>query len=216
MFRQLIAAGWSSADIARLGRSHALALRLFAGRHRGNGKPFICHLAGTASIAATFEMAPDAVLAALLHAAYQQGRWPRGEDRRAAVIAAAGPAVEALVDAYTRLPWPARLEEAPPVVLLLRLANELEDHLDGAMAFAQKPPVVAGSEEAKSFIAMAVALGKPALGAALETAFADMPEVPDVLRSQHDLSYDATRPAGPLARLRAAIVLSGLSRPAPR
>ena len=127
--------------------AYEVAVQLFSARFRGSGKPFIAHLVGTASIVATLHVPIEAVNASLLHAAYDQGdlgtgSWRRVSGRRRARLRGwVGPRVEQLVAAYALLPWNDDsvrglldrhdpLTEKERFVLLMRLANELEDHLD--------------------------------------------------------------------------------------
>ena len=49
------------------------ALPWFSAQYRGNGKPFIAHLVGTASLLVSRRAPLSQVLAALLHATYQAG-----------------------------------------------------------------------------------------------------------------------------------------------
>ena len=107
---QLAAAGAGGDERATLRRAHDLARELLGARHRGSGKTFLAHLIGTASIAAAHGGDPTAVLAALLHAAYDQGDFGDGATgatpaRRAELRAVLGDEAEALVEAYTRFSW---------------------------------------------------------------------------------------------------------------
>ena len=110
LLRQVRARAWSAADEERLVTAHGLAARIFGGRSRVTGKPFLGHLVRTASFVADAGERPDVVLAALLHSAYTRGDFGDGTPavtpaKRAAVTAAAGPAVELIVLAYTTLPF---------------------------------------------------------------------------------------------------------------
>ena len=90
---------------------------------------------------------------------------------RAEVRAAAGPEVEALVLRYTQLPWTAEALRAGPEldrrVLVMRLANELEDLVDLAGAYSRKTSIGAAA------VALATALELPALAEALARAARD-------------------------------------------
>src|SRR5262245_4246235 len=78
LYRQMNAAGCSSADLRRVSEAYTLATELFAGAYRGTGKPFVCHLVGTASVIAQVDPRIEPVLAALLHAAFVIGVFPDG------------------------------------------------------------------------------------------------------------------------------------------
>jgi (p)ppGpp synthase/HD superfamily hydrolase len=136
LLNQARRAGWGDADLARAAETCTLATQLFDGRYRRNGRPFVAHVVGTASILLHVGARPDVVLAGLLHAAYDDG-----DSARARVRAAVGAETEALVTAYAAVPWSAawlreRLADERPIpseerdVLLMRVANQLEDLVD--------------------------------------------------------------------------------------
>jgi len=142
---QVGARGWTEPDQERLVTAHALAARLFDGRSRITGKPFLGHVVRTASFADDAGERTDVVLAGLLHSAYTRGDFGDGTlevtpGKRAAVTAAAGPAVELIVLAYTTIPFDRpdvdALCQGPPVehltrdVFALRMANNLDELLE--------------------------------------------------------------------------------------
>ena len=113
LYRQLAELGYPSTDVSRVHRGHGLAMKLFTGLFRGSGRPILAHLVGTASVLASVRAPIEEVTAGLLHSAYSHGEFGnywRGPDqaKRAQVVAAVGPEVEALVLGYTRLPWTAK------------------------------------------------------------------------------------------------------------
>jgi hypothetical protein len=146
LYRQLAAEGYDAADVETVGRAHEVGLRLFPGTYRGSGKPFLAHLVGTASVLVSLRARVPVVVTGLLHAVYTHGEfgngWPGMTDvRRAKIRSEVGEEIEDLIARYTRLTWKrstiprirAGLDGMGPVerdVLLVRLANELEDHLD--------------------------------------------------------------------------------------
>ncbi len=152
LFRQLDAAGWSNHDRQRVIDAYALIAELHAGQYRASGKTFVAHLCGTASIVQATGGTVDQTLAALLHAAYDQGdfgdgRRVRTSRKQAEVREAIGPDAEALVVQYSDWPWrtrlPALLDGRPDVfadwertVAFVRLANEVEERVDGADDYA--------------------------------------------------------------------------------
>jgi (p)ppGpp synthase/HD superfamily hydrolase len=132
LYAQLRAAAWPVADLRRVRDAHALAKLLFSARYRGSGKPFLAHLVGTAGILAAHGADVGTVCAGLVHAAYLQGdfglRGRRGAAARRRVARAIGAEAEEIVWRYTTSSWEA--PGADPRVLLVRLANELEETLD--------------------------------------------------------------------------------------
>lgn len=97
--------GWSPDEIKQLWNVHALMARLFSGRYRGSGRPFINHLAGTAALALRHGASVTEVLAGYGHAAYEQGEFGRtrrgaSEANRRELWAVLGDAAEAIIADY--------------------------------------------------------------------------------------------------------------------
>jgi len=123
-------------------------VQLFTGQYRSSGKTFVAHLCGTASITETAGGTIDETLAALVHAAYLQGDFGDGRQgasppKRAEVRDALGADAEVLVAQYTTWRWRSRLAELLDhgpgtlegwecTLAFLRLANEVEEHVDFA------------------------------------------------------------------------------------
>lgn len=154
LYDQLQRGGYADADLARVRDAYGLVLRLFSGHFRPNGKAFISHLVGTASVLAAYDAAPNVVIAGLLHAAYSHGRFrdPRRgvtNAKRNRVRLVVGEAVEELIAKYAGFRWNRKkllglleriesLDAAERDVILIRLANELEEHLDSGMRYGGK------------------------------------------------------------------------------
>ena len=153
LYRQLELAGWSTKDRQRAIVAYALVAELQTGQYRSSGKTFIAHLCGTASVVAAAGGTVDETLAALLHAAYNDGdfgdgkRSPKTPRKQAELRAAIGVDAERLVAQYSEWPWRERLAallEGGPEVLapwerpiaLMRLANEVDERVDGADDYA--------------------------------------------------------------------------------
>lgn len=145
---QLARSGLSEVEITMLHRVYQQSLVLFTGRTRACGKPFIDHLVGTASVVATASKDVDVIGAALLHAAYTHNVFDdlgRGATRRrrAALRRLVGAPIEAHVHRYTVEPWDihrlrallaAASDPALRALVLLRVGNEVDEQLDGAMS----------------------------------------------------------------------------------
>jgi hypothetical protein len=145
-------AGWRLDDLLALRDAHELAVRLFAGQHRPCGKPFTCHLVGTASVLVHAGAPAPVAAAGLLHAAYRFGVFDRGVTgpcvpARRLVRGAVGPDVESLVFGYETLPWdPSSIRalsrmgvpEGSEEVVAMRLANVVEECFDGGMLYSLK------------------------------------------------------------------------------
>src|SRR5215468_4575510 len=149
LYNQLAELGYTAEDARRVHRAYGLAMQLFTGSYRGSGRPFLSHLVGTASVLASVRAPIEVVTAGLLHSAYSYGEFGnywRGPDqaKRAQVVTAVGEEVEALVLGYTRLPWTVETIGAladtaasskDSQILLIRLANEVDDHQDLGMLY---------------------------------------------------------------------------------
>ena len=209
LFNQMRAHGYGERDLATIKKSYTLATQLFTTEFRGSGKPLLAHVVGTASVLCSLEV-PAAVLgAAVLHAAYIFGEFGdgrRGGDRakRHAVREAVGSDIEELVMRYHQLRWDSttvatiaeglhRMDPRDKDVLLIRLANELEDHLDLGVLYCGNAEH--RREEIRSSLHFCIdlsrALGHPALAFEFERAFDEVlsSDVPQVLRSSRDWTY---------------------------
>jgi (p)ppGpp synthase/HD superfamily hydrolase len=228
LYAQLRELGYTEMELSRLRAAYGLAVSLFPDLYRAWGKPFVAHLVGTASILAAERASVDVLCAALLHAAYALGDFGNGvpgisEARRSRVRAAAGAEAEAIVARYTTLPWipslapkvAATVATLPPLdrdVILVRLANELEDLVDWGSLYA------ADAERRRADLARALpawittaqAIGRDGLARRLSDALAALPgvQIPLALRSDQTRSFHVRR--GSL-RLRWTAVLSRLS-----
>lgn len=209
LYNHLGELGYARADLAQVHRGYGLAMKLFTGIFRGSGRPFLAHLVGTASVLASLRAPIAVVTAGLLHSAYSHGEFGnywRGpsDEKRVQVADAIGEEVEDLVFRYTRLRWTAEtigalaytaasMEAPDRRVLLMRLANEVDDHQDLGLLY------VAEVEHRREFIRtalhpgveMAERLGYPALAIELarvlrETLTAD---VTPALRGPQDDSF---------------------------
>jgi (p)ppGpp synthase/HD superfamily hydrolase len=224
LYRQLAELGYETADIGAVARTYELGIRLFAGVYRGSGKPFLAHLVGTASILADQRARAPVIAAGLLHAAYTHGEFGNGwrgvsTPKRARVRQAVGDEIEDLVARYTEFDWNPRtiasvrerIEVMTPrerEVLLIRLANELEDHVDLGILYLGD----AGRRleymrlHLASCVDMARRLGHPDLAARLAATFDEIAstELPGTLKRSDAESFRVA-PASHRLRLRVLV-----------
>lgn len=204
LFNQLRDEGYSAQDVARLRAVYEFALHLFTGRYQPCGKPFLDHLVGTASILASLHRPISVVIAGLIHAAYMYGdfgslRRSITHGKRQQVRRAVGEEVEEYVVRYTALRWTSEtivtlghsLASLGPIdrdVLLMRLANELELHLDlSALYCCNAESYQQGIERHGTLIIdMADKLGFPVLASELARVFQETiaGEIPRELRNR--------------------------------
>lgn len=211
------------AGLTRLQVGYDLAVRLVDGLYRKQSVPFLCHLVRTASIVLHDSRDLDDALTALLHAAFflhlfenSRRRGPRASDRRF-LRSAVGESVDRLISQYSEFKWNARvalkyqdpaLHSDPTTrrILTIKLADELEDHLDAAEAFVPRGNFSNSSEYGSEFVGLATALGLHALAADFQEALLRCRSVrlPDAVLSPHRSSHeriDRLWMANPVERL---------------
>lgn len=208
LYNELSHCGYSDADLLRCEQAYQLALSLFGGLVRPNGKVFLCHLVGTASILASHGASCNAVIAGLLHAAYSHDvygvAYPSMTDKKCRqLVAVVGREVESIIQTYTRLhndhrrllDFSENIKGAGGVeraAISIHLANELEDHLYGGMGYASKTKP---GHDRESYLALlnnlAGQLSSRALAAEIEEAvlYTDVTSIPPVLVSTRKSSY---------------------------
>jgi (p)ppGpp synthase/HD superfamily hydrolase len=227
LYRQLADLGYPEAEVTVIARAYEVGMHLLPGVYRGSGKPFLAHLVGTASILATARARMPVIAAGLLHAVYTHGEFGNGwrgmfPVKRAEIRRAVGEEIEGLVAQYTELRWHegtiegirGRIDTMTPMerdILLIRLANELEDHLDLGVLYqgdADRRRRYMRTHLA-SCVDMAERLGATGLAAALTATFDEVEttEVPVSLQRAEESSFLVT-PASHRVRLR--IVVSHL------
>jgi (p)ppGpp synthase/HD superfamily hydrolase len=204
LYAQLRGRGCSEDQLLCARRAYEVAVSLFTGQFRPNGKPFLAHLVGTASILATHGAPIPVVAAGLLHAAYLQGEFGDGRAtiiaaRRRKLCQAVGDEVEKIIAGYTWFAWNDQaliamqdnLDMLIPEqrdLVLIRLANALEDHLDLGMLYSGKRY---RPDRFSLLVAVADQLGYRELAQDLAVVYADHEagSIPDVLRVGHTSSY---------------------------
>ena len=201
LFNQLVRLGWNGADLESVISAYELAASLVTGRFRPSGKTFLAHLVGTSSILAALPSPPSLVIAGLLHAAYSAGDFGDGtpgvsEAKRERVRSAAGSEAEEWVHRYQAFPWTDQtirttsggldaMSEAQRGVVLMRLANELEEFLDRGILYCgdRKRRALTDPHRCRLMIDVARRLGYPALSEELARSVAEASsELPAELR----------------------------------
>ncbi|MFB2919364.1 MULTISPECIES: DUF6817 domain-containing protein [Aerosakkonema] len=231
LFAQLSRQGYSETELSCILKAYQLAMSLFTGFFRGDSKTFIAHLVGTASIVASVNAPVEVVAASLLHAAYMQGDFGDGgtgisNSKREQVRRAVGKDVEEYIAKYTGLKWNEEsisaiaqslntLTPSDRQVLLMRLANELEDHLDLGILycanFEKRLHYVKCSGDL--IVKIAKELGFATLAAELTRVFAEVTSanIPAGLRGTYNYSFQLAPKSyqkRPLVALRDRLVQS--------
>jgi hypothetical protein len=151
LLSQLYLDGYDRSDLCLARDAYALAMRAFTGLVRPSGKLFIDHAVGTASVLHVAGAPPAITRAGLIHSIYAHGdlgRWREGISKtsRREVAAVVGTEVEELVAGYAALGWNRGTVSAIATelktydaigrgVVLMRLANEVDEHLDGGVLY---------------------------------------------------------------------------------
>lgn len=213
LYRQLHALGYSEQQLIRIRDCYMLALSLFPNLFRATGKPFVAHLVGTASILAAAGASPETVAAGLLHAVYENGDFTdqigaATEAHRQIVRDRASARVEGLVAAYHGLRWkPATVEKLAQNwdavsaetrdILLMRIANELEDHVALGMRLCSETRATQIVPR-DTHLELARRLGHIPLARALEEAYRETDDAhwAASLADSHDASYRVPANAG--------------------
>ena len=197
LFNQLRREGYSNTDISCVFNAYQLTMRLFTGCYRPSGKTFIAHLVGTASILCSLHLPVKVIAASLIHAAYASQEFGNGEmgisnSKRRQIIHAVGKEVEEYVARYKALKWNERtlsaiydrlnmLDSIDRYVVVMRLANELEENLDFGLVYCGDDKYQQYTNRGNSIVVeIAQKLGFPTLAAELarvfeETAVAEIP-----------------------------------------
>ncbi|NJP10990.1 MAG: hypothetical protein HC866_17180 [Leptolyngbyaceae cyanobacterium RU_5_1] len=191
LLNQLRQNGYSTSELLCIANAYGLAMQLFTGRFRPSGKPFTAHLVGTASILGHLHASSELIAAGLLHAAYSHGDFggigKRGISvvKREQVKRVIDEKIEEYIARYTALLWTAdtipaihnhlyKLDDIDRNVVLMRLANELEERLDlGILYCGDFKQQQYSDRDGHLMIEIAQQLGFPVLATELEQAFSD-------------------------------------------
>lgn len=173
LYEQMKEYGYSLDDIILMKRAYDFALAARSVSLRGSGKPFICHLVGTASLMVQLKQPINYCVASLLHAMYLRGSdlgiGINSRGRRFIVKEAFGEEVEQIVYAYHKLKWRYSEEQISELmsgacssgvekIVLMKLCNEAEDFLDNAVLY------MGGSDSGKKSTAWRLEYMKNAQG----------------------------------------------------
>jgi hypothetical protein len=205
LYNQLRARGLSTEELAVVHRAYELLARLYPGYYQGDGKPFVAHGVGVASILADLGQPPSIVALGLLHGIY--GNADFGDDvehgatpfRRGIVREAVGAELEELVFRFTQLRLHpdtidedrralSSLDETGRRLQLVAVVDHLEKYTDlGVLYFGDNRDLVSWTERiGGDLVELADELDQPRLAQMLVAAFArasaEAPNVPPQLR----------------------------------
>ena len=214
LMHQAIRSGYDHENLLKLKRAHDFAVRLYDGFYRGQGIPFLNHLVRVASIVMAENSSVEAVMAALHHSAYIFGQFKDRKQggctapHRKEMVSGLDEKTEEMIYLYdstlfrtsallnTYLENIAGYPEVMKTVLLMRLANELEDYMDLGMAFRGKYPYREIIEKnGKLVIELARRLGRPQLASELDEAFVATlaSELPEAVKTHRHDAFELPR-----------------------
>lgn len=193
LYNQLLQQNWPVDDLVAVRKAYLFACELYSGRYQADGKPFICHSVGVASILGHAGLPLDIVVLGLLHNVYGNGDFgdgylftvsPRRRDR---VRAAAGQSVAALLEQFgqSRL-IPDRAselcvriatyDETQRNLIAVDLADIIEKLVDRGAAYFGDGAWVTDplAQHGDALIDLANALGRPVLAGMLQQGLADL------------------------------------------
>ena len=181
LYNQLRERGLALDDLIVVHRAYELLTTLYPGYFQADGKPFVAHGVGVASILAELDQPTDIVAAGLLHNVYGNGDFGDGRGggattfRRRVVRKAVGERIEHLIARFvdvrikpksiaeTRRALPQRDEDDRRLILV-----ELADHLEkysglGVLYFGRSDWLDATERIATDLVEIASELGEPRL-----------------------------------------------------
>lgn len=189
LLQQLERLGYSQADKIYIHNAYQFLIKRVVCHYRPSGKTMIAHAIGTASILASLKTTKEVITAGMLHVIYPYGDFGDGTagisvNKQQQTIAVIGKQAEEYVRQYTQFIWTwenlPQLQKCIPImtpmernVLLIRLANELEDNLDLGILYCSNAEVRQKENKLVGhlMVELASALGFPTLADELSTAF---------------------------------------------
>lgn len=204
LYNQLLDQGRSPDELALVRGAYKLAALLYSGYYQGDGKPFVCHCIGVASIVAQLGLPTEFVAVGLIHNIYGNGdfgdalRYRITRRRQKVVEDAVGEKVARLTERFSsfrisasnvdammaRLP---ELDDRDRNLLILDMADGLEKYVDlGVLYFGDGQWIKQATQNhGDRLIDMAIQLNQPLLAGMLRESFslaAAKDHVPEELR----------------------------------
>lgn len=223
LYNQMLAQGRSVEEMARAKNAYDLASLIYSAHYQADGKPFVAHTVGVASILCHIDMPIDVIAFALIHNVYGNGDFGDGRKfkstsaRRSRVRNAVGSDVEALVHRFGRFRITSRTidrieaelgsyNETDRYLVLTDLADHLEKYVDyGVLYFGDSGWVTREVEHhGNRLIVIAEQLGQPKLARMMRQGFdaaEGKPMAPQVLRPGTQKFPEITLPLSASKRL---------------
>ena len=190
LLNQLRERGLPIDELVEVRRAYEFLTTLYAGHYQADGKPFVAHGVGVASLLASLDQPAEMIRVGLLHNIYGNADFGDGLEygvtpaRRKLVREAVGsgleellirfrelrPQMQTIADVRRELP---RWDESDRRLVLVELADHLEKYVDlGVLYFGENDWIVGRTDSAGAdLLAIAEELGEPGLAAMLSKAF---------------------------------------------
>ena len=209
LYNRLLEQGRSADELGYIRRAYDFALTLYTGYFMSDGRPFLSHFVGTASIAAQLGLSTRMVAVACLHSVYTNGNFGDGRKRnqsparRRRVVDVVGAQAETAIRRFHGQRMERRFDDANCSVerldtldrdlLTIDLADLLEKFTDLGVLYLgnrrwEDNVVERHGEQIRR---MAERLGHPQLAAALHDEFerSRNAQIPECLRQSGDWRY---------------------------
>ena len=192
LYNQLRRQGLPRDELVVIHRAYELLASLYSGYYQGDGKPFVAHCVGVASIVAELGQPPEIVAMALLHGVYGNADFGDGRasgttpERRQLLREAVGAEIEQLVFRFhQQRPNPdtienvrSRLDELDNTerrLQLVAVVDHLEKYVDlGVLYFGDDEDIVSWTRRiGDDLIELAEALDEPRLAGMVSAAFTE-------------------------------------------
>jgi hypothetical protein len=191
LYNQLRQRGLALDELRLVHRAYEFLATVYPGYYQGDGKPFVAHGVGVASILAELGQPADLVAMGLVHGIYGNGDFGDGDQgptprRRALVRDGVGAHVEQLVFRFTRLRLDpdtierdraalAHLDETERRLQVVAIVDHLEKYVDlGVLYFGDNVEIVEWTDRiGRDLIELARELDEPRLAEMVSAAFAE-------------------------------------------
>jgi len=208
LYNQLRAAGRPLDELVSVHQAYEFLTTLYPGYFQADGKPFVAHSVGVASIVAWLDQPSDFVVVGLLHNVYGNADFGDGGEpgvtpKRALLVKeAVGEDVAGLLERFRELRI--RDDTLPEIqrslsertetdrnLILVELADQLEKYVDLGLLYYGNDDWVHGNKIGPQLVTLANDLGKPQLAEMLSSAFAEVAaaHVPAELRTSDGRRY---------------------------
>jgi Domain of unknown function (DUF6817) len=206
LYNQLRAQGYGEEELLVVHRAYEFLITIYPGYYQADGKPFVAHTVGVASILAHLHLPTEFIAAGLLHNIYGNGDFGDGRRsvatarRRRIVRKAVGDRIEVLIERFPRcrirskrtpdiLSCIDQFDEIDKKLIVMDLVDYLEKYIDlGACYWGNSQSLVdIVAQHGETLMAIADRLGYPQLAAMLNEAFAHAraAQIPSSLRASN-------------------------------